>query len=464
MPDHETTPAAWWDTFVPPVGSLQTLDGLGSQVRGRRVLIAADIDVARRQTSSESHFKIERLARTVRRLVNNDATVLILGTQGSNSVRVLEPGNTQGLEWHRQAMERVLPGTGVARFDAMDDALSADLEPGTVTLLPNLAEVSREDTAFATNYAPPGDAEAEMVRQQACERALLPTLLRDRFDVFVLDDFRSAVWMLPSNVGLAAGKPCAVGLGLQEDLESLVRLVEHSRALREAGKLGRICYVGSSRPQDVATACILLANGLFDRALLGPMPSLMVYRELGFALGAGPAADLESLLQTHRPIEVAAGRDISDLINRHLSDLALPTDYLVANRTGYGKSRRVTPEGLEALADDDRIMSIGPETLKKFAAETKRARLVFHFGMMSARHRPYVSYTEEVIRTNLTSSAPSYMAGDHILEIADDLGLSSALRGRTTGAQTGSSVLCGVPMPGLAPFRIPGDAMTTPAS
>ncbi|MFF5084430.1 phosphoglycerate kinase [Actinoplanes sp. NPDC000266] len=448
-------------TSVPPLGSLRTLAGL--ELRGRRVLVAADIDVARRQTSSETHFKIERLARTVRHLVDHGATVLILGTQGSNSVRVLEPGNTQGLEWHRQAMQRALPGTRVVRFDVMDDVLSAELEPGTVSLLPNLAEVSREDTAFAAGYAPPGDAAAEQAMREACERALLPTLLRDQYDVFVLDDFRSTVWALPSNVGLAAGKVCAVGLGLQDDVESLARLVEHSRSLREAGDAGRVCYVGSSRPQDVATACVLLGNGLFDRAVLGPMPSLMVYRELGFSLGAGPTADLESLLQTHRPIDVAAGSDIPGLVNRHLGDLVLPTDYLVANRTGDGKSRRVTPEGLEDLADDDRVMSIGPATLKKFAAETARASLVFHFGMMGARARPYVSYTEEVIRTNLTSPAAAYMAGDHILEIADDLGVSSSLRGRTTGAQTGSSVLCGARMPGLAPFRTAGDAMTTPA-
>ncbi|MFJ8993976.1 phosphoglycerate kinase [Streptomyces sp. NPDC102279] len=440
MISHEAHPRRPWSDGLPSTSGLWTLGDLGEDtLDGRRVLITADIDVARRQTSNESHFKIARLAETVEYLLQRNAVVLVLGAQGGTSVRVLEPGNTQGLEWHRKALARALPdGRAVTRFDRLDDLSAVAPAPGTVALLPNLAELSREE-----DVPPSGE--------NALGEALLPTLLRGHFDVFVLDDFRSTVRALPSNVGLAAHKPRAVGLGLQGDLDSLARLVTRSRALRDDSRRSRVCFIGSSRPEDVTVARSLLTADVFDRIVLGPMPSLTIYQELGYALGAGPTADLESLVRTHRA--VVAPRAVPSFAPDHHDRLVLPTDFMVANRAGRGKARRVTPEGLGELAEDDRIMSIGPETLKAFAEETRQAGLIFHFGMMSAGQRPYVAYTEAVIRTNLKSTAEVYMAGDHILEIAHDIGLVSALRGRSTGAQTASSLLSGLQVPGLAPFR-----------
>ncbi|MFJ8295384.1 phosphoglycerate kinase [Streptomyces sp. NPDC094447] len=440
MTSHEVYGGRPWSDVLSSTSLLHTLGDLSDDtLDGRRVLVTADIDVARRQTSNETHFKIARLAETVECLLRRNAAVLVLGAQGGTSVRVLEPGNTQGMEWHRKALARALPdGRAVTRFDRLADLASADLAPGTVALLPNLAELSREDAG-----SPSGE--------HALDEAPLPTMLRGHFDVFVLDDFRSTVRALPSNVGLAAHKPCAVGLGLQGDLESLARLLARSRALRADGLRSRVCFIGSSRPEDVTVAHSLLTADVFDRIALGPMPSLTVYRDMGYALGAGPTADLESLVQTHRA--VLAPSAVPGLASDHYDRLVLPTDFMVANRAGRGKARRVTPEGLGDLAEDDRIMSIGPETLKSFAEETRRAGLIFHFGMMSSGQRPFVAYTEAVIRTNLESTAEVYMAGDHILEIAHDIGLVSALRGRSTGAQTASSLLSGVQVPGLAPFR-----------
>lgn len=440
---------------LPLIGALHVLKDLGDHTfDGCRALITADIDVARRQTSNESHFKISRLAETVRYLLDRNAAVLVLGAQGSTSVRLLEPGNAQSLEWHRRALARRLPADSlVDRFDIMDDALAAGLAPGTVTLLPNLAEVSREDDAFASKEVAEDSPESEQLIRAACENALLPSLLRDHYDVFILDDFRSTVRPLPSNVGLAAGKPHAVGLGLQGDLESLGMLVARCRAFRKAGRRNRICFVGSSRPEDVTIAWSLVTEDLFDRVVLGPMPSLMVYRELGYTLGPGPSADLESLVRTHHSVAVAAASVVPRFVTEHADQFVLPTDFLVANRAGRGKARRVTPESLGELAQDDRIMSIGPETLKLFAHETRQAGLIFHFGMMSAGDRPYVTYTEAVIRANLQSGAEVFMAGDHILEIAHDIGLASVLRGQSTGAQTASSLLSGVRVPGLALFK-----------
>jgi hypothetical protein len=156
---------------VPLIGSLYVLADLGGHsFDGRRALVTADIDMAQRQTSNESHFKISRLAETVRYLVERNAAVMVLGAQGSTSVRLLEPGNTQSLEWHRRALARSLPAEStVNRFDLMDDALSADLTPGTVTLLPNLAEVSREDDAFASREISDDGPEADRLLCTACE-------------------------------------------------------------------------------------------------------------------------------------------------------------------------------------------------------------------------------------------------------------------------------------------------------
>lgn len=433
---------------LPKPTDLRLLGDLAtSMVTGKRVLVSADVDVARRLVVGESHFKVSRLAKTLRYLVDHEATVLLLAAQGITSVRLLEQGNNQGLEWHVEALGREMPDVRFEYYDNVAAALGADVDAGKIVVLPNLSEVSQEDEQFKADAGSGTPSDWVM---GACEKAALPRLLAEHFDTFVLDDFRSSIWALPSNVGLAHGKPCAIGAGLEEDLSSLHRLLARSQELASLGS--RACFIGSSRPEDVTIGHRLLDAGVFDRLVFGPMPSLMILQELGYSIGDGPSVDLNNLM-SGRPGTVTDARLAARRLAHDFRDrILLPTDFVVVNRSGAGLSRRLTPDSLDKLRNDERIMSIGPDSVKLFGAQSAESTLIFHFGMMGAGLRPHLGFTESVIANNLGSKAEVFMAGDHILEIAHDLGLAHRLVGQSTGAQTSSALLGGAAAPGLSPF------------
>lgn len=438
---------------VPSSEAVPDVSEIPVDLAGRRVLIRADIDVARRQSAHESHFKISRLSRTVNHLLARGAAILILGAQGLASVKLLEPINDQDLSWHESALLRELPpGTKFVRLSKFEDVGNADLEAGSVTLLPNLT-TSVEEGLFSglSVKSRAGDAAEDLIH--ACQASPLATTLRPAFDFFILDDFRSTVWTLPSNVGLCFGKERAVGLGLKADLRCLEQLVARCIELGRRASAQRICLLGSSRPEDLDVANTFLESRLFDKVMLGAIPSLLAYQAQGLDLSTGIITDLEMLARdTGASLISVMSTAAPALVAEYRERLVLPTDYIVESKSRPGNPRNVKPQELGTLPEDDRVMSIGPDTLSSYTADLRSAGLVFHFGMMGAGIEPYLTYTREVIRENLSSGAEVFMAGDHIVEIAHDLGLSSQLSGAATGAQTTSSYMNGTRLPGLVPF------------
>lgn len=424
-----------------------------------RVLIKADIDVARRRSPGETHFKLHRLASTINQILPRGANVVVLAAQGLTSVELLENVNRQDLEWHRRALADIL-GDGISitacsSLEEAHDALVKDPdERPQVTFLPNLIDLSPEDILYPGIGAPrPSITEQAKALRLSCENSTLVRALEPLYDIFVLDDFRSTVWQLPSNVGLASNRPGAIGVGLEADLSSLERLVARCIEVGRKGDLARLCICGSSRPEDIEVVEAFLDARLFDQVLLGPTPSLLVYEALGNSLPHGIRDDLEHLVaQSSHSLSELLGRSVHKVLTEYRDKIVLPTDYVVADRAGRKASKTVEPHELRHLGEDDRIMTIGPLSVDRYLEAIGQAGMVFHFGMIGSSHDPYHAVTEDIISAHLRSGAEVFMAGDHILEIAHDLGLADRLAGSATGAHTTSAYMTGAKLPGLVPF------------
>jgi 3-phosphoglycerate kinase len=277
----------------------------------------------------------------------------------------------------------------------------------------------------------------------------------------VLDDFRSTVVALPSNVGLAQAPEIAIGLGLEHDLVTLEKLVERCIRLGVASTNIRLCLAGSSRPDSLEIVETFLQRQLFDVCLVGPMADVLLLHAEG--------ADLApSLIEVVDRLARAGGTHLVDLragaarriVENYPSRLLRPVDFVVRDARDPSRSRCVGRGELGQLNRHERIASIGPSTLEAYRERIEGASLVFHFGMMGSSDANDVAMTQDIIRAYADVGVESFMAGDHIVELANDLGLlgrNQSSLSAVTGADTTTFYMTGESLPGLAPFSNRGD-------
>ena len=282
---------------IPRRTELLTLADVVSEVETGRVLVKLDLDFTSELRSPGSQHKFLRAAKTLRELVEKGATVLALAGQGFSAVKPLESPSVHSISLHGEVLSESLGGAAsVVPID-----LSTDLGPQlkalnsrTIGLLPNLADISPEDVLISLHIDQGNTVELPQI-EEVCVNSRLVGLLKPHYDVFVLDDFRSTVHRLPSNVGLAHEKPRCIGRGMEEDLDGLERLLATCMRLGKRTSSRRVVVSGSSRPDDIGVVETLLQTRLFDQCLLGTYGSLMVMARQGKSLSTSLLGEVAEL-------------------------------------------------------------------------------------------------------------------------------------------------------------------------
>lgn len=431
---------------IPDIASLRTMEELPDDISGKNVLVKLDLDIAIAKSDGTpiDHFKFIRASKTIQHLIKMKARIILLIGQGLSNIDYLEESVIcKDLTYHVSKLIEFLEIEPTVVFldevSQLNDYLSSE-ENYQILVLPNLLQISSEE---ALAQKAPNENKLNIDFSQS----LVVKQLRPFYDIFVLDDFRSTIKRLPSNIGLSVGKQAVVGKGVQSDLGNLEKLI---RTLMELGRRAsnhRVCICGSSRPNDVLIVDALLQAKLFDKILLGPFPSLVVYAAQGNPLNKSIWQDLTVLAQ-------ANNHDIHALVEnygRHILDyyadkIVLPVDFLVDD----GSLRSIKASELEAA--DISIQGIGNESVEKYKEEINSASLVFHFGMLGSAKPKYRSCTEEIIKTYSQASCISFMAGDHIAGIAKLISAESGIDYMITGAKTTSYYITGKHLPGIEPY------------
>jgi 3-phosphoglycerate kinase len=192
----------------------------------------------------------------------------------------------------------------------------------------------------------------------------------------------------------------------------------------------------------------LLKARLFDKVLLGPFPSCVLYAALGRPLNAAIREDLTILARLN-------GSGLQELIDNHgtpivqeYSDrIVLPEDFLVAEGD---EVKNVSLDELETT--NLTCQAIGENTLNVFTDAIGDCALLFHFGMLGSATPPFNKQTQKIIDCYANAPCTTYMAGDHIIGMAYAIGVQDRINHFITGAQTTSFYLTGKSLPGLIPF------------
>ncbi len=320
--------------------SFRTLDAL--DVKGKRVLLRADLNVPVREGRITDLTRIERLSPTIRELAENGAKVIVASHfDRPKGVRV----PTMSLRPVAAALEEVL-GRPVSFADdclgPVAAAAVAVLEPGDVLVLEN------------TRFHPGEEAnDPDLARELA---ALA--------DIYVNDAFSAAHRAHASTEGVARHLPSYAGRLMQRELEAL------SLAL-ESPERPVAAIVGGAK---ISTKLDLLGN------MIGRVQLLVVGGAMANTFLAAQGVAVGKSLQ--EPDMHATARDIMARAQASGCEIVLPVDAVVATEFRAGAASRVVPVG--EVPADSMILDAGPETVRALIARLPAIRTVVWNGPLGA--------------------------------------------------------------------------------
>jgi len=428
---------------IPGVEELKTMSELGD-ITGKVVLVKSDLDIPILSGTGEiiDHPKFDRVCLTLNELLINGAKVILLITQGLSQT-ILDKDTHVSIGKHVELIERRI-NSQIHEFHNEHDLgllkKNVDqMKPGELLILPNAASFGEEVISFVK-----GDNMSQRDKQ-SFKDARIVRWLSVIYDIFILDDFRSTIKALPSNVGFAENKCGVIGKGIESDLRGLCALVEACKATKGP----RLCLAGSSRPQDLRIILSLLEAKLFDQILVSGYSAWVLLLAKGYDLGGVQVGAIQALMGlAHGNLENLITECAHEILTRYSDKVIFPVDFAIAEE---GKRRDVPIEDLSS--QNTKIMDIGEKTIECFKKYIKQSEMLFHFGMMGGSYEPFNKGTIELIRSLANGSCQSFMAGDHISGIARMIDVDEKIDYLITGAETTNYFLTGKSLPGIIPFR-----------
>ncbi|MBF0333445.1 MAG: phosphoglycerate kinase [Alphaproteobacteria bacterium] len=336
--------------------SFRTLDDL--DVRGKRVLVRADLNVPMKDGKVTDATRIERSAATFADLAKAGARVVIITHFGRPKGK---PNPEMSLRPLIDPISKALGGRPVAfAEDCVGPAASAvvdGLKDGEICLLENVrfhAEEEKNDLDFAKKLAALGD-------------------------VYVNDAFSTAHRAHSSTEAIARLLPAAAGRLMQAELVALAKALE--KPTRPVAAV-----VGGAK---VSTKLELLGNmvGRVDMLVIGGGMANTFLFALGTDIG-------KSLCEKEMADTV---RQIMEKAKAANCDIVLPTDAVIAREFKEGAASEVVPVG--KVPADAMILDAGPDSVKTIVAKLAGCKTLVWNGPLGAFEiRPFDEATNAVAR------------------------------------------------------------------
>ncbi|MCH7708949.1 MAG: phosphoglycerate kinase [Myxococcales bacterium] len=388
--------------------AVSDLDGLlADGVRGRRVLVRADLNVPLSNGTIRDDSRLRASVPTLRRLVDAGARVIVMS----------HLGRPQGQRKPELTLRPLAPrlaeqiGRGVSFCEECIGekaaAAVAELGDGQILLLENLrfhaGEVTN-DAGFAADLA-----------------ALA--------DIYVNDAFGTAHRAHASTTGIASLLDGAVaGDLLRSELEQLRVVRDPERPL--------LVILGGAKVSSKLAVMEALAPHADVLAIGGAMAYTFI-AAAGKPTGAS-RVEQDMLEDANCVVEAvrAAGRR-----------LLIPTDHLVAESLQAGAPTRV----VETIPDGWIGVDIGPETARRYAEEAAKANTIFWNGPMGVFEiQDFAAGTARVAEAVASSAATSVVGGGDSLAAIEQLGCGDRITHLSTGGGASLEFVQGLTLPGVA--------------
>ena len=378
---------------------------------GKRVLIRQDLNVpidAGRITSAQ---RITASLPTLKLALRQGAAVMVASHLGRPQEGVWSEADSLA-----PVAQRLSELLGMDVPLVKDWVEGVDVAPGQIVLLENFrmnVGEGKDDEALSKKYA-----------------ALC--------DVFVMDAFGTAHRAQASTHGVIRFAPVAAGGPLlMAELDALDKaLARPARPL--------VAIVAGSK---VSTKLELLTSlvGKVDQLIVGGGIANTFIAAAGHAVGKSLyEADL---LDTARKIDADA--------KARGADIPLPSDVVVAK--AFAADAPATVKAVDAVAGDDLILDIGPDTAARYAALIKSAGTVVWNGPVGVfEFDAFGKGTETLARAIASSAAFSIAGGGDTLAAVDKYGIADEVSYISTGGGAFLEFLEGKTLPAVAALAARG--------
>jgi phosphoglycerate kinase len=318
----------------------KTLDDL--DVAGKRVLVRADLNVPMSGGAVTDTTRLDRSRPTLCGLADAGARVIVLSHFGRPKGAVVpEMSLAPVADALRVALGRTVTFVGSCIGDEAEAAAAA-LENGDILLLENLrfhAEEEADDADFAQALAKLGD-------------------------VYVNDAFSTSHRAHASTHALARLLPAAAGRLMEEELGAL------SAALETPAR--PVCAVVGGAKVSTKLAVIGHMLAKVDSLIIGGGMANTFLHAQGVDIGA-------SLCEKDMADEARA---ILEQAEKAGVRVILPTDVTTAKAFAAGAPSET--KALDAVADDDMILDVGPDSIAAASAAVNDAETLLWNGPMGA--------------------------------------------------------------------------------
>ena len=323
----------------------QTLDDI--DVRGKRVLLRADLNVPVKNGVVTDATRIERLAPTIETLIEKGAKVIVMSHFGRPQG---QPDPAYSLRPLLAPLSRAIGGQEVA-FAANSigeeaKRVVAALRPGQVALLENL-RFHKGEEENSPDFA----------------RALA-----ELGDVYVDDAFSAAHRAHASIAALAHLLPAAAGKLMEAELGALA-------AALETPTRPVLALVGGAKVSTKLDLLRFIIGKVDCLAIGGAMATTLLFAEgteVGCSLCERDMAD-----NARRLLALARDRNCR---------VILPEDAVVASDLATGTAAYTV--AIDAVPSDMMILDLGPRTVARVATALEEARTLLWNGPLGAFETP----------------------------------------------------------------------------
>jgi len=322
----------------------RTLDDI--DVRGKRVLVRADLNVPMKNGVVTDATRIERQAATIKELAGKRARVVVLSHFDRPGGK---PVPSMSLKPLAAALANTLGRPVAFAADCIGPVAQAGvakLKDGDVLLL--------ENTRFH-----PGEEKNDLQFAKA---------LAGLGDIYVNDAFSAAHRAHASTEGIAHLLPSAAGRSMEAELTHLGKALDHPERPVMA-------VIGGAK---ISTKIALVENllGKVDMMAIGGAMANTFFAAQGHAIGRSLA----------EPDQLETARRIMAKAQSLNKTLLLPTDVVVARELKANAHHRIV--GVAGVDEDEMILDVGPRTIQAFGRLLGKVKTLVWNGPLGAFEVP----------------------------------------------------------------------------
>ncbi|WP_395377896.1 phosphoglycerate kinase [Marinicella sp. W31] len=373
-------------------------------LQSKRVLIRQDLNVPIADGHISSDVRIEASLPTIRQAIDMGAAVMLTSHLGRPSEG--QPEAVFSLAPVAASLSEKLQQPVRLITDWLD---GVSVGPGEVVLLENV----RFNVGEKAN-------DAGLAKKMA---ALC--------DVFVMDAFGTAHRAQASTYGVAEYAPIAcAGPLLAGELEAL------EKALAQPAK-PMLAIVGGSKVSTKLTVLKSLAT-VVDQLIVGGGIANTFIAAAGYEVG-------QSL---YEPDLVADAQALIEQAKAAGGEIPIPTDVVVAKE--FSSNANAEIKSVDAVAGDDMILDIGPQTAARFASIAQAAGTVVWNGPVGVFEFDQFGHGTETLARGIASGAGfSIAGGGDTLAAVDKYGIGEQISYISTGGGAFLEFLEGKKLPAV---------------